>query len=218
MLRLAIDTYIFGFASVEMFRTMYQLVGLQGANKESYEFNKFFHSRRRATADDHWLAAPNSEVLYSNAWLDLSARPLLLQVPDTNDRYYVLQFLDFFANAFAYVGSRTLGNRAMNLAIVGPHWSGELPRTAAVVKSPTNFAWIFGRIDIQGDHEFDGVHRLQDQFTLSSLVVSGASVPTTESWPPFREGDKLDFFANLDQVLRRNCPPKEEAELFSRLT
>ncbi|MFZ0773256.1 MAG: DUF1254 domain-containing protein [Candidatus Sulfotelmatobacter sp.] len=196
---------------------MHQLVASPDAGTSGYIFNRFFHSRRRVTADEVWLAAPNSEMLYSNAWLDVSEGPLLLNVPDMANRYYVLQFLDYFANAFAYVGTRTFGNRSRNLAIVGPTWSGSLPGDVAVVKSPTNFAWIFGRIGIQGDHELDAVHGLQDQLSLRSLVLSSDPAPDTEPWRPFRTADKLDFFANLDQVLRRNAAPKQDAELLSRL-
>jgi hypothetical protein len=217
LLSLAVESYIFGFASVEMYRTMYQLAGSQSVGKRDYVFNKFFHSRRRATADEFWLAAPNSEILYSNAWLDLSTSPLLLDVPDMGSRYYVLQFLDYFANAFAYVGTRTFGNSSRSLAIVGPAWSGSFPDDIAVVRSPTNFAWIFGRISIQGDHEFDEVHGLQDRLELSSRIVSSEPAPCREPWPPFRNSDKLDFFSNLDQVLRRNAPPAEDTQLIRRL-
>jgi hypothetical protein len=216
LLRLAVDSYIFGFASVEMFRTMDQLARSQGTGKDGYVVNKFFHSRRRSCADDEWLAAPNSEILYSNAWLDLSAHPLLLHIPDMGDRYYVLQCLDYFANPFAYVGTRTSGNGARDLAIVGPNWAGVLPGEMAVVKSPTNFAWIFGRIGIQADRELAAVHGLQDQLTLTSMDF-GEPAPCAPPWPPFRAADKLDFFANLDQVLRRNSPPKEDEGLIARL-
>jgi hypothetical protein len=217
LLSLAVESYIFGFASVEMFRTMHQLISARGTGTGGHVFNKFFHSRHRATAEEVWLAAPNSEMLYSNAWLDVSARPLLLDIPDMGNRYYVLQFLDYFANAFAYVGTRTFGNRSRALAIVGPTWSGSFPGDVVVVKSPTNFAWIFGRISIQGDHELDAVHNLQNRFSLRSLALSSNPAPNTEHWSPFRTADKLDFFANLDQVLRRNVARKQDAELLSRL-
>jgi hypothetical protein len=39
-------------------------------------------------------------MLYSNAWLDVSTGPLLLNVPDMGNRYYVLQFLDYFTLTF----------------------------------------------------------------------------------------------------------------------
>jgi hypothetical protein len=37
------------------------------------------------------------------------ARPVVLEVPDFNGRYYVLGLLDFYTNPFGYIGSRTTG-------------------------------------------------------------------------------------------------------------
>jgi len=216
LLELAVETYIFGFASVEMFRTMDQLIGDPRAGSHRYAFDRFFHSRSLAEDSDEWLAAPNSEILYSNAWLDLSAQPVVLQIPDMATRYFVLQFVDFFANSFAHVGTHTLGNGARRVAITGPNWQGSLPGGMAVIKSPTSYAWIFGRIRIDGAHELDLVHSLQDQLTLEHPSVAGNSALSKESWLPFRGGDALDFFANLGQVLRHNSPPAHDEHLLAR--
>lgn len=217
LLELAVEAYIFGFASVEMFRTMFQLIGDPRAEKNGYIFNKFFHSRRLAEGGDEWLAAPNSEILYSSAWTDLSSHPVVLQIPDMGSRYYVLQFVDFFANSFAHVGTHTLGNGARSLAVTGPNWKGSLPGGLVAIKSPTNYAWIFGRIRVEGHLELDLVHTLQDQLTLKQLSVNGKNAVPGGSWPPFRTTDTLDFFANLDQVLRRNPPPKHDENLIAQL-
>jgi hypothetical protein len=217
LLELAVETYIFGYASVEMFRTMYQLVGDPRADKIHYTWNKFFHSRRLAEGSDEWLAAPNSEILYSNAWLDLSSQPVVLQIPDMRTRYFVLQFVDFFANSFAHVGTHTLEAGAHSLAITGPNWKGNLPAGMTVVNSPTSYAWIFGRIRIEGDHELDLVHSLQEQLTLAPRAGDGEEGLPGRGWLPFRTADPLDFFANLDQVLRHNSPPRHDDQLIARL-
>ncbi len=217
LLGLAIEAYLFGYPSVEMFRTMHQLAASRAAGADGYAFNAFVHERRRATAADEWLSAPNSEMLYSNAWLDLSSGPVLLHVPDMGERFYVLQLLDFFATAFAHVGTRTSGNRAKTVAVVGPGWSGRLPDDVAVVRSPTDFGWIFGRISIAGDHELATVNGLQDRLALTPAAARGEALRGETGWPRYRSGGKLDFFANLDRVLRRNPPQPEEAELIARL-
>lgn len=211
LLDLAVEAYVYGYASVEMFRTLHQVAGTRGG----CALGTFFHERRRATAADTWLSAPNSEILYSNAWLDLSAGPVLLRVPDMGGRFYVLQLLDFFGNAFAYVGTRTTGNRAQSVAVSGPGRTGPLPDGVPVVRCATDFAWLFGRIGIAGDHELAAVHALQDALALTPLSAPPQFAP---AWPGFRAGGgALDFFANLDAVLRRNPPPDADAELSARL-
>lgn len=69
----------------------------------------------------------NHDTLYTNAWLDLGAGPLVIDVPDTAGRYYVLGLLDFYTNPFAHLGQRLTGTRARAFVIVPPGWQGELP-------------------------------------------------------------------------------------------
>ena len=62
-----------------------------GANPAA-PFNSFSHARALAGPADTFVSI-NNDTLYSMAQLDLSAGPLLLEVPDTAGRYYVLQFV-----------------------------------------------------------------------------------------------------------------------------
>jgi hypothetical protein len=50
----------------------------------------FITSRAFPTADFCAVVRPNFDTLYSSAWLDLTAGPVILPAPDTDDRYYML--------------------------------------------------------------------------------------------------------------------------------
>ena len=69
------------------------------------------HPRATCSAPKRSSSRPNNDTLYLLAACDVSAGPLVLHVPDTHDRYYVLQFVDAWSNNFAYVGRRATGTK-----------------------------------------------------------------------------------------------------------
>ena len=89
--------------------------------------NEFHHFRAFPTADMRAVVRPNFDTLYSLAWLDLTAGPVILHAPDTDDRYYMLPLLDMWTDVFATLGKRTTGTDAQDFVITGPGYAGDLP-------------------------------------------------------------------------------------------
>ena len=85
-------------------------------------------------------------MVYSEAWLDL-AEPMVLSLPDTHGRYYVMAMLDAWTDVFQSPGKRTTGTKKGEFAIVGPKWKGELPNDVDEIKSPTTMVWLLGRTE-----------------------------------------------------------------------
>src|SRR5205085_2940249 len=111
-------------------------------------------------------------TLYSTAWLDLSAEPVLLHVPDTGGRYYVMQLLDAWTETIATPGKRETGTTEQTFAFVGPGWKGDLPKGVKRIDCGTNMAWLLGRTQTNSASDYENVHAIQRGFTLTSL--SGA--------------------------------------------
>jgi hypothetical protein len=79
----------------------------------------------------------NVDTLYSLMWFDVSKEPLLISVPVSGGRYYLLPMLEMWTDVFQSTGKRTTGTSAQVLAIAEPRWQGQLPAGAMLVHSST---------------------------------------------------------------------------------
>jgi hypothetical protein len=138
-----------------------------------HAFNQFGHARELLGPDVAFVS-PNNDTLYSVGPFDLSGGSLVLEVPDTADRYYGLQFIDAWSNNFAYVGRRATGTEAATFLLVPPGWVGDAPAgTKAVIEAPTYVGLVLGRIEVNGHADLPAVHALQDQFDLTPFGEPG---------------------------------------------
>jgi len=68
-----------------------------------YEFQ---HIRTFPPAELRVAVRPNFDTLYSIAWLDLTAGPVVVHASDTDDRWYMLEMIDkVWARPVLQVGS-----------------------------------------------------------------------------------------------------------------
>jgi hypothetical protein len=100
---------------------------------------------------------------------------MVLSVPNTNGRYYLMPMIDAWTNTFASLGKRTTGTDAGNFAIVGPGWDGTLPVGLTKIEAPTNMVWIFGRTQQNGPADIPSARAVQDQYKLIPLSVWGTN-------------------------------------------
>lgn len=176
--------------------------------------NQFTHTHRKLGPDDREVVSPNNDTLYSNAWLDLSQGPVLVDTPDMGERYWVLGLLDAWTNPFAYVGRRTTGNRRQRTLVHGPGWRGPVPAGVDhVIAAAGQDVWIIGRIladDAPSD--IDAVRALQARIVARRLDGSDAAL---------RVDTRLDgrsdalptaalYRATVDEALARNPVPAGE--------
>jgi len=151
----------------------------KGAGDGPIPVNTLYTEPQAAFADPlHMLAsAPrvmtsgvNRDTLMTLGWLDLSKGPLVLHVPNMNDRYYSVQFTDPSKNTvFAYVGKRTTGTQAGDYLITGPGWKGQAPGGMKQIASPKNGAIVIGRVLVENDSDVSAAYALSKQIQLTRL-------------------------------------------------
>lgn len=221
--------------SAEVFVYAYPLV-LMDVTRELMSLrtpaNTFSHKRTFPDASFTDVVTPNADTLYSSAWLDLSKEPVVLSVPDTRGRYYLMPMMDAWTNVFASPGKRTTGTQRGNFVITGPGWEGPLPKGMKQIKSPTAMAWLIGRTQANGKKDFPAVHRLQDQYRLTPLSawqMGARAVPEkpaprsptldTQS-PPVEQVAAMDaqaFFSRFASLLPANPPAAADAVMVEKM-
>lgn len=138
--------------------------------------NEFHHMRAFPTADFRDVVRPNFDTLYSSAWLDLKKEPVIISVPDTEGRYYLLPMLDMWSNVFASPGKRTTGTAKAEFAVVPMGWRGRLPSGVQRIDAPGSQVWVIGRTQTNGPEDYQAVHKVQDSFKITPLSSWGKTV------------------------------------------
>ncbi len=190
--------------------------------------NQFGNMAKYPSANDHDIVRMNVDTLYSFATLDLSVEPMILSVPDTNGRYYLMPMIDAWTNVFASPGKRTTGTKAGNFAITGPNWSGELPSGMTEYKSPTNSVLIGGRTQTNGSADYAAVNAIQAKYKVTPLSAwgkpykapAGTVDPNIDMSPPVDQLAKMTaaaYFELLAQLLKANPPPAADAPVVTQL-
>lgn len=191
--------------------------------------NRLIHVSAFPDAGFRLIVRPNADTLYTNAWIDVSKEPMLLHVPDSGGRFYLLQFMDAWTETFADPGKRTTGTGEARFALVGPGWHGQLPPHVTRLDAPTNQIWLLGRTQTNGVSDYDHVHAFQHGMRLVSLsqfpgkdepphppvarpAETGAPVPER-----IKKMDAVQFFSAFAKALKANPPHKEDTPMVQQL-
>lgn len=178
---LAAEAYVYGYPLVFCVDQMERIVTEGIGAMPQAPLNAFGHGQALANADADFVAI-NNDTLYSNAVLDMSGGPLVLRVPDTDDRYYVMQFVDAWTNNFAYIGRRATGTEAATYFLTPSDWTGDIPEGMTEIRVPTQLAVIVGRWAVEGQDDLENVYALQQATSLT----------------PYEEGRVLKGFPAYD--------------------
>jgi len=92
------------------------------------------------------VACPNQDVVYGIGVLALDVSPVVIQVPDFGDRFWVYQAVDLRTDSFVQLG-KMYDTKPGFYLLVGPNWKGETPKgIAKVFRASTNTGIVAPRI------------------------------------------------------------------------
>ncbi|MCH4869959.1 DUF1254 domain-containing protein [Pseudomonas sp. TMW22089] len=221
---IAREAYLYGFPVVEMYKTLYAQAVDQGGKDFKAPFNDIGNTAMVFSPKDSAFVTPNSDTPYSFLWMDLRAEPLVLTLPAIEDgRYYSTQLIDLYTQNFAYLGSRTTGNKGGNFLIVGPGWQGEKPAgIEAVIPSESEIAYGLYRTQLFDEKDLPRVKEIQRGYTVQPLSqFLGQPAPPLSAaidWPApvANMSDSPELFNYLNFMLAFAEPQPGETALRER--
>jgi len=114
-----------------------------------------------------FIACPNQDVVYGLGFFSLDQEPVVVQVPDFGDRFWVYAFYDARTDQFGELGKPYKSKPGFYL-LAGPNWKGEKPAgIEAVFRSPTEMANAIPRVFMDDTPE----DRKAIQLLINQIVV-----------------------------------------------
>lgn len=219
--QLGVSAYVWGYPLVRMERVVRDYTDVPSpkpATSYRAPINQIGWARELATPAAKDMPTANNDTFYLSAVLVLD-EPYVLTVPDTRDRYYVVNVFNMWQELQHYVGRRTTGTKAGRYAIVPPGWTGTLPEGVTRLDVSTDKAWLWGRLRIAQGEDNKPVYALQDEFTLqplSSLKGGGSAKAIALDPMPPDDGSDLAFLDDLGFALKHNTIKPADQALFAQ--
>jgi hypothetical protein len=167
---IGVDAYVYLYPLVTMDITRKQATNIEpGKVFGRGPMNMFVNVPAYPPADFRDVVRSNFDTLYSVAWVDIAKEPMVVSVPDTGGRYYLLPMLDMWSDVFASPGWRTTGTQAGNFLLTPPGWTGNVPADMTRINAPTPLVWIIGRTKTDGSADYPAVHAIQAGYKVTPL-------------------------------------------------
>src|SRR5262249_40097468 len=114
-----------------------------------------------------FVTCPNQDVVYGLGFFSLDEEPVVMQVPDFGDRFWVYALYDARTNQFGQIG-KPYGSKPGFYLLAGQNWKGEVPAGITdVVRSPTELANAIPRVFMDDT----GEDRAAIQQVLNQIVA-----------------------------------------------
>jgi DNA sulfur modification protein DndE len=165
--------------------------------------------------------SPNVNTLYGFGFTDLGPEPYILTTPDSDGRYYMIELVDMWTNAFAYPAGVVAGYKGGKFALVGPGWKGTLPDGVTRIDCPTRWIELQPRVHVKNEADLPGAQKALHAIKLQGLAeYSGGASPPRPAYnyqvpnvnPKVASSqmqfvDPMQFWSIFAAAMNENPPP-----------
>ena len=177
-----------------------------------------------------FVAHPNQDVVYGFGFSAVDEEPIVVQVPDFGDRFWVTALYDARSDEFSNLGKQ-YGTKPGFYLVVGPNWKGQAPAgITSVIHAPTDLVGMAPRIFMDDTAEDRvAIQPVIDQMLVYPLSKFTGATQTKDwknapSFGPSAQGgqetrwvDPETFFDELGDALNEIPPLPGEESLYANI-
>lgn len=215
------EAWLYGLPLIELARIRAAAIGAR-PQAGTPGYNAFAHARDVAGPASRDFSAPEADVLYSSAWINLAAGAAKIYAPPTGGRYQCLTVTDMYGNALAAVDAAEAGHTGREITLIGPPgrlavagYTAPMPRLPTLgpaIHAPGPWVWAVVRTQVVGQADLANAHALQDE-----LDIRVKTKPAAPAQPTPLDAAWSDYFYAVQQLINENPPPASEALFFRRI-
>lgn len=164
----------------------------------------------------------NIDTLYSNAWFDLSSSPVVIEVTEPIDQYFLIQVLDGYLNAIQYMGTPLKQKNPKAILIQEGYSSNPLiqsyiNRGYQLIRCPTSLGWILIRTGTENG--LAATNATQHKYVFKPLYPQKIPAKTTilsSGLPVYEQIANMppqQLLPLLAKLLVNNPPSEEDKHL-----
>jgi hypothetical protein len=137
--------------------------------------NQIAFSAGPYTADmdvgDIGMTGPMADMIYAQGWLDVAEEPMIFDIPDFGDRYFVIPVIDRWNMVNGYIGTRATGSQGGRYAVAREGWQGDIPADIETITAMTDQVNILFRVFVANGDDFAAADALRRQVRLYPLSL-----------------------------------------------
>lgn len=176
-----------------------------------------------------FVACPNQDVTYGMGYGSLDEHPVIAQIPDFGDRFWVFAAWDARSDSFAKLGKQ-YGSKPGFYLMVGPNWNGKVPDgISGTFRSSTELSAFCPRVFLNDTAEdrqaiqplinqvmvypvtqFDGKMKTKDWKKVPTFPIPGPQGSEEIKWVP-----PETFFDQLPNILDKVPPLPGEDTIYT---
>ena len=219
---IGLEAYTYGLPLLVTNTTFATMTSVDVSNGTFGPVNQFNNVRSLNDPGSTEVVAPGSNGLSSIAWVDLSKEPQVLHVPEVQDHFYVLGFIDPYTNNILNLGSVNATKPGEYVISSPDQQDVSIPEGTNRINVDYHRIWIIGSTQLKGNSDTPNVTRIQDGYTLTPLSQYGTNYQPKNQTNPrtniqyYQMPEGLDFYDMLGQQLEMFPPPAADTPALSR--